>query len=108
MNASLGNLLVMQGGGPTQVVNASLFGVIDEAGRSGRFDRVLGARFGVSGLMKGDFIDLSAVPRREIELLRTTPGASLGSTRYRPLEPELRELKALLRRHDIRSVLLIG
>jgi ATP-dependent phosphofructokinase / diphosphate-dependent phosphofructokinase len=108
MSASLGKLLVMQGGGPTQVVNASLFGVIDEASRSGRFDRILGARFGVSGMMKGDFIDLSVVPQREIELLRTTPGASLGSTRYRPLEPELRELGSLLRRHDIRSVLLIG
>jgi 6-phosphofructokinase 1 len=107
-SASLGNLLVMQGGGPTQVINASLFGVIDEAGRSGRFGRVLGARFGMEGLIKGDFIDLSAIASSEIERLRTTPGAALGSTRYRPREDELRQLEKLLRQHDIRSLLLIG
>ncbi len=108
MSAALGNLVVLQGGGPTPVVNASLFGVIDEAGKSRRFGRVLGARFGVEGLLKSDFVDLSAVSSVEIERLRTSPGASLGTTRYKPNENELGRIRDVLRNHDIRSLLLIG
>ena len=39
----MSNLLVLQGGGPTPVFNASLFGVLDQARRTGRFARVFGA-----------------------------------------------------------------
>ena len=108
MSATLGNLLVLQGGGPTQVVNASLFAVIDEATRSDRFGRVLGARFGLEGLLTEQFIDLSAVDSREIERLRTTPGASLGSTRYKASDAELQQIGTIVGRQDIRSVLVIG
>jgi 6-phosphofructokinase len=108
MSATLGNLLVLQGGGPTQVINASLFGVIGEASRSGRFDRVLGARFGIEGLLKEKFVDLSAIDSREIERLRTTPGASLGSTRYKASDAEVQQIAAIVGKHNIRSMLLIG
>src|SRR4051812_1554716 len=96
MSATLGKLLVLQGGGPTPVVNASLFGVIDEAKCSGIFSRVLGARFGVEGLLKRDFVDLSSISSAEIERLRTSPGASLGTTRYQPSDKELNEIRDIL------------
>ena len=108
MTTKFGKLLVLQGGGPTPVVNASLFGVIDEAGRSTKFSGVLGARFGVEGLLKSDFVDLSSIPSSQIAQLRTAPGASLGTTRYQPSEEELSRIRDILRRNDIKSVLLIG
>jgi 6-phosphofructokinase 1 len=103
---SAGNLLVLQGGGPTQVLNASLFGVIDEARPSYR--RVLGARFGVEGLVKGDVVDLSAVPATEIARLKDAPGASLGSTRYKATAADLDRIIGVLRGHEVRSLIIIG
>jgi 6-phosphofructokinase 1 len=106
MSAARGNLLVIQGGGPTPVVNTTLFGVIDEA--MPRFDRLLGARFGVEGLIGGDLVDLSAVLRRELERLKDSPGASLGSTRHKASASDLERIVAALRDHDVRALVVIG
>jgi ATP-dependent phosphofructokinase / diphosphate-dependent phosphofructokinase len=107
-DAALGNLLVLQGGGPTPVLNTSLYGVIDEARRSGRFGRIFGARFGIEGLIGDDLIDLSSLPQQEMDRLRVTPGASLGTTRLRPGSAAIEEMLSVLRRREIHSVLLIG
>ena len=106
MSAGRGNLLVIQGGGPTPVINTTLFGVVDEA--SARFDRVLGARFGVEGLIRSDLVDLSAVPRAEIERLKDSPGASLGSTRHKASSDDLDRILGTLRLHDVRALIVIG
>lgn len=106
--AAAGNLLVLQGGGPTPVFNASLFGVLDEARRHATVQRVFGARMGVLGLLSDDVVDLSSVPPAELERLRTTPGASLGSTRHKLTEAEVEQIIARLRERDVRILLLIG
>jgi len=108
MNPAGGNLLVLQGGGPTAVLNASLYGVLAEASCHSCIRSCLGARFGVEGLLRGELLDLSSVPREEIERLKASPGASLGSTRYRPTENDLERIVSLLGQHDIRYLLLIG
>jgi 6-phosphofructokinase 1 len=106
MSNGRGNLLVIQGGGPTPVLNTTLFGVVDEA--LSRFDRVLGGRFGVDGVIRGDLIDLSAVPRHEIERLKHSPGASLGSTRHKASPADLDRILGTLRLHDVRALVVIG
>ena len=45
------NILVAHGGGPTTVINASLFGVIDEAMRQSSSGKVFGAIHGVEGVL---------------------------------------------------------
>jgi 6-phosphofructokinase 1 len=101
-----GNLVVLQGGGPTPVVNASLYGVIDEARPS--FARVLGARFGIEGLLRDDLVELSAEPAEQVARLKHTPGAALGSTRYKASEADLSRIIATLKQHDVRALVLIG
>jgi 6-phosphofructokinase 1 len=96
-----GSLIVLQGGGPTAVVNASLFGVIDEA--TGKFSRVLGARSGVEGLIHGHLIEVEADER-----LRVTPGASLGSSRHRITENDVDRIVDVLRTNDARALIVIG
>jgi 6-phosphofructokinase len=103
-----GNLLVLQGGGPTPVVNTSLYGVLDEARTSGRFDQLLGARFGTQGLINDDLVDLTPLPQRDLDRLKFTPGASLGTTRHKPSDAELESVLAVLRRRDVRHLFLIG
>jgi 6-phosphofructokinase 1 len=103
-----GNLLVLQGGGPTAVINASLYGVLAEAAGHSSIRRCIGARFGIEGLLRGDLLDLSTLSRAQVDSLRTSPGAALGSTRYKPSDADLEQIVARLREYDIRYLLLIG
>lgn len=76
-------LLVGQSGGPTAVINGSLYGVLQEATESGAFDRVLGCRYGIEGFLSGMTFPLSSLTESERARLRITPGSFLGSCRKR-------------------------
>jgi len=102
------NLLVVQGGGPTQVLNATLAAIVEEAKALNRFQRIFGARSGIKGLLKGGEVDLSRLPAAELKLLRVSPGAALGSSRAKPSEDDLRELIGYLRQREIRDLLFLG
>lgn len=79
------NAIVGQSGGPTAVINASLYGVVYEAlNREDACGTIYGMINGIEGLLKGTVIDMEPVEKSgELELIRTTPGAYLGSCRYR-------------------------
>ena len=108
MSDARSNLLVLQGGGPTPVVNTSLFGVIDEARRSPQVRRVLGARFGVQGLIENNLVDLSSLPTDQFLRLKSTPGAALGSTRVKPSKADFEHIIEVLRDLNVRWLLMIG
>jgi 6-phosphofructokinase 1 len=100
--------MVLQGGGPTPVVNASLYGVISEARHHRGVRRIFGARYGVAGLLKDEIVDASFLPQRELKRLKTTPGAALGSTRHKLTERDVEQIVTRLRERDVRFLLLIG
>ncbi len=100
--------MIVQGGGPTAVFNASLSSVIAEAIDQPEIGRVLGARLGVRGLVQGDIVDLSLMTPEELRILRNSPGAALGSSRFQPNEDDLHRMVACLRRLDIRSLIFMG
>jgi 6-phosphofructokinase len=102
-----GNLLVLQSGGCTAVMNASLAGVLRAAAGSAAVGRVYGAHQGIRGALRGELFDLTeqAPPLDE---LRRTPAALLGSARHKLSEPELDQVLATLRRLDVRYFHVIG
>ena len=53
------NVLVVHGGGPTSVMNASLYGVLKEAERHSQIGAVYGAIGGVEGILKENLLNLS-------------------------------------------------
>lgn len=79
------NLIVGQSGGPTAVINGSLYGVIVEALKSkDSIDYVFGMENGIEGFLKGNVINVTnSISNEEIEQIKTTPGAYLGSCRYK-------------------------
>jgi len=79
----LGNLLVAQSGGPTAVINASVAGVIQEAGKHGAIEEIYGGLNGIYGILNEDLIDLNEEKARAIEGLKFTPGPALGTCRYK-------------------------
>lgn len=76
-----GNLLIMHGGAPTAVINASLYGVIKEAKRHSEIDRILASDGGTGGFLEGKIIDLTDIPQEKLDLLPQTPGSAIGTSR---------------------------
>lgn len=107
------NIIVGQSGGPTAVINASLYGVIQEGiSRGDEIGKVYGMIHGIEGFMAGRVMELSALPSEELELLKLTPAAYLGSCRYK-LPEDLshicyRELFEKFRQLDIGYFFYIG
>ena len=77
------NLLVGQSGGPTAVINSSLCGIINEAKSQNKIDKVYGMVNGIEGFLKDNILDLGNLTVDELNLLKTTPAAFLGSCRYK-------------------------
>ena len=84
------NIIVGQSGGPTAVINSSLAGVYRNAIERG-FDKVYGMIHGIQGLLDEQYIDLSTQIHNDldVELLKRTPSAFLGSCRFKL--PEIHE-----------------
>ena len=79
------NVIVGQSGGPTAVINASLYGVVKEAlGHKEEIDHVYGMVYGIEGFLQDKYMDLGEeLSAEELELLKLTPAAYLGSCRYK-------------------------
>ena len=109
-----GNVVVGQSGGPTSVINSSLAGVFKNAMERG-YNKVYGMRYGIQGFIDGQYIDLADYIKNDldIELLKRTPSAYLGTCRYKL--PGIHEDKtiyekifALLDELDIEVFVYIG
>ena len=78
------NAIVGQSGGPTAVINASLYGIIREGMIHEEIGRIYGMINGIEGFMSGSYMDLTGnLTEEELELLKLTPAAYLGSCRYK-------------------------
>lgn len=76
------NVIVGQSGGPTAAINSSLAGVYRTAIDRGA-NKVYGMLHGVQGLLNEKYLDLSNYIQTDldVELLKRTPAAFLGSCR---------------------------
>jgi len=101
-------LLVGQSGGPTAVINSSLFGVIEAALGQPEISGVLGAIDGVEGLLAGRVIDLGQEDPATLRALYRTPSAALGSCRYKLQEGDDDRLLARLRDLEVGYFAYIG
>ena len=108
------NIIVGQSGGPTAAINSSLAGVYRTAIDRGA-NKVYGMMHGVQGLLNEQYLDLSDYIKTDldVELLKRTPAAFLGSCRYKL--PGIHEDKsvyeklfAILDKLDIQAFIYIG
>src|SRR5215470_17700796 len=95
MSELVGNLLVAQSGGPTSVINSSLAGVIHEAGRHEAIEEIYGGANGILGILNEDLIDINDERVKTMDGLCYTPGAALGTCRYKIDFKKKPELAAL-------------
>lgn len=96
------NILIVHGGGPTAVMNASLYGTLKEAKKHPQIHKIYAAKNGIGGLLSGNLIDMSNIPEENLERLLYTPGSAVGTSREH-LEPaEYDEMSELLKKKKYR------
>lgn len=106
--APKGNLVVGQSGGPTAVINQSLWGVVSEALKHEAIEGIYGALNGVEGILKETFIDLRKESRETLEQVAQTPGAALGSCRKKPTADECKTIFDIFKKLQVRYFFYIG
>src|SRR5438874_3667235 len=113
----VGNLLVAQSGGPTAVINASVAGVIKQAGKHPEvIEEIYGGCNGILGILNEQLIDIQEEKSSAIEGLKHTPAAALGTCRYKidfKKKPEhaardMDRLFQVFQAHNIRYLFYVG
>jgi 6-phosphofructokinase 1 len=102
------NALVAHSGGPTAVINASLAGVVEEARRQPAITRLYGARFGIEGMLGGDFTDLLALDASTLAAVARTSASALGTSRRTATDADIDRVLAQYRAGDIRALFYTG
>jgi len=104
-------MVIAQSGGPSMVINASLFGAVKaaaSASASACIGKILGARHGIAGILKDDYIDLRKVSGEKFKAIAQTPSSALGSCRLKPSPEDCREIFRRFKKLDVGYFYYIG
>ena len=99
------NILIVHGGGPTSVINASLYGAVKEAKKYKEIEHIYAAKNGTGGLMREELIELENVPDEKLELLLNTPGSAIGTSRDQIEQAEYDRMIEVLLKKNIMGIL---
>lgn len=108
------NALYIQSGGPTAVINASAYGVIEECRcHRNEISTLYAARYGTIGVLNDELIDTAFLGQKDLALFTQTPSMIFGSCRYHMMdfqvdERDYRRYYEVLKKHDIGYLFLNG
>ena len=107
VSALKGACIIGQSGGPTAVINASFYGAVKTALEHAEITRVLGARYGIKGVLNDELYDMGQEEAQELQLLLHTPSSAMGSCRYKLKDPEEDEtdfirILEIFKKYDVR------
>ena len=105
------NMVIAQSGGPSMVINASLWGAVYAARRkefAARIGKIYGAVHGIAGILKGEYLDLRKVSERKFEAIARTPSSALGSCRIKPTAEDCKAIFAEFKRLRVGYFFYIG
>jgi 6-phosphofructokinase 1 len=103
-----GVAVVAHGGGPTQVINASLAGVIEECSRHPEITALYGARHGILGVIGESFINLTEQDPELVQTIGRTPGSAIGSCRRKLSPADYERILEVFRAHGVRYFFYTG
>lgn len=101
------NILIVHGGGPTPVINSSLYGIIQEAKRH-QIDHIYGVRGGTQGVLEEWFVPFERYSDAALRLLLGTPASVIGTSRTPLYDNDFDRMIDICRRHDISIVIVNG
>ncbi len=102
------NILFIHGGGPTAVINCSLWGAISEAGRHGELEHLYAAIGGTGGFLREQLADLRGTGEDELARLCHTPGSAIGTSRDALNEADYVRIADLAEKYRIKYIVMNG
>lgn len=107
MTTLIGSCIIAQSGGPTAVINASTYGTIKKALDETAIIKVYGAANGIEGVLNDRLYDMGLEDRAELNLLKYTPAAALGSCRYKMKDcneddTDYRQILNIFKKYNVR------
>ena len=102
------NLIIMHGGGPTAVINASLYGAIRQAQAASEVGRVYVALGGTGGFLHEKLRDVTDLTDAQLHGLLSSPASAIGTSRDALEVPEYEAMLPLFEKYGIRYVLMNG
>jgi len=100
--------VVLHSGGPTPVINASLLGVVEEARRHVGITALHGARHGIGGVLREDFVDLFSIDPKTLDSVARAPSSALGTSRDEVREEDLERIFSVLAKRAVRYLFYTG
>lgn len=104
----MANALIVHGGGPTAVINASLYGAVMEAKAHPEIEHFYAAIGGSAAVLREEFLDLLTVPQEELELLKQTPGSAIGTSRDPMEKDDYDRMAQVIAKYGIRYAFFTG
>ncbi len=111
MKKSVRNMVIAQSGGPSMVINESLIGAVLTARTqvaAKHIGKILGARHGIDGIFKRDYVDLRKVSEKKLLAIGETPSSALGSVRRKPDAADCRRIFEEFKRLNVGWFFYIG
>ncbi|MDR0679826.1 MAG: 6-phosphofructokinase [Puniceicoccales bacterium] len=103
-----GNVLLMQMGRPSALMNVGLAALIKSVLNYDAVEDVYGCIGGLEGLITGNFIDLASQQQKNINNLSYTPGAALGSRLVDCSDEDFNGVASTLKEKNIRFMFVLG
>lgn len=107
MEKLFGACVVAQSGGPSAVINSSVYGAIKTALENDCITEVYGAVHGIQGILDEELCDMGKEDPDELRLLKNTPASALGSCRvklpdYTTDDKDYRRILEVFKKYNIR------
>lgn len=103
-----GNVVIGQSGGPTNVINQSMVGVVETLRGQPGIGKILGAVHAVRGILNDEFVELQDIPQDRLDRIAQTPSAALGSSRDKPDEEYCQRIFETLKKRDVHYFFYAG
>lgn len=102
------NILIVHGGAPTAVMNASLYGAIKEALLYKEVKHIYAAIGGSGAILEEKFLDLKTIPEEELERLPHTPASAIGTSRDALEAEDYEAIADVISKYDIKYIFFNG
>jgi 6-phosphofructokinase 1 len=102
------NALIVHGGAPTAVINASLYGAIMEAKKSDKIDHFYAAIGGSGSILTENFKDMKEIPDSQLALLPYTPASAIGTSRDALEGDDYTAIAKVIDKYDIKYIFFNG
>ncbi len=103
------NLIIVNSGGTTPVINSTIYGAIDQSKKLKNFNNIYVSHFGVDGLISGDFINIKKIKQKYLIKLKHTPGSAFGISRNPKISKKnFIKIKNNIKKNKITHLINIG